>query len=194
MMEFTPDYAADGTRLVGVVRGVRNRWRLKRVLRGASIVVAVGFVLLALSAFALDALRYGETAVVVFRVVAALLVAALAGYFVVLPLLPARAPKDDRVALYLEEHEPSLEGSVLTAIEVSARRGERASSSILSPILAKHLVQNAIARARTVDDGRHVDERDIRFTGALLAGIVGAALLVTVLGPPTLRHGLRLLL
>src|SRR5436309_3537321 len=121
-METTHDFPNDGARLSGVVRGIRNRWRLKRALRGASIVVAAGFILLAASAFALDALRYGETAVTVVRALALLALTGLAVVFVVLPLLPKRMPADRRVALYLEEHEPSLEAAVVTAVEVRERQ------------------------------------------------------------------------
>ena len=42
-MEFTHDFTTDSARLTGVVRGVRNRWRLKRVLRGATIALGAGF-------------------------------------------------------------------------------------------------------------------------------------------------------
>jgi hypothetical protein len=52
-MESTNTFPGDGARLTRVVRGVRNRWRMKRALRGASIVLAVAFVLLAGSAFVL---------------------------------------------------------------------------------------------------------------------------------------------
>jgi len=39
----------ESARLTGVVHRVRDRWRLKRALRGASIVLAVAFVLLAVT-------------------------------------------------------------------------------------------------------------------------------------------------
>src|SRR5256885_15983772 len=96
----------DRARLTGVVHGVRNRWRMKRALRGASIVLAAGFVLLVGSAYALDRLHYGHAAVVATRILVLAVIAILAAIFVVAPLLPKRKPSDRRVALYLEEHAP----------------------------------------------------------------------------------------
>ena len=177
-MESTHDFTSDGARLTDVVRGIRNRWRLKRALRGASIVIAGGFVLLATSAFILDALRYGETAVTVVRTLALLLLAVLAVIFVVLPLLPKRMPADRRVALYLEEHEPSLDAAVVTAVEMQEREGSGRTRSVppavgnhpdrgplpavgqpLSASLVAHLTHSALDRVHKIDDGRHVDER-----------------------------------
>ena len=76
-MESTHPLASDGASLTGVVHGVRDRWRLKRALRGASIVLAAAFVLLAGSAYILDKLYYGHTALVVTRGIV-LLIATLA--------------------------------------------------------------------------------------------------------------------
>ena len=91
----------EGARLTKVVHGVRDRWRLKRALRGASIVLAAAFVLLAGSALILDRMHYGHTAVVVTRIVVLLVIAALAVVLIVPPYLPKRRPSDRRVALYL---------------------------------------------------------------------------------------------
>src|SRR5262245_10744065 len=196
-MEFTHDFTTDSARLTGVVRGVRNRWRLKRVLRGATIALAAGFLALVASAFLLDALRYGETAVVAVRIAVAVIVAALAGFFVVLPLLAVRAPDDKRVALYLEEHEPSLDAAVVTAVELSDKqamaRVEKRGTP-LSPALFKYLLQNALERTRKVDDGAHVDEREVRFAAGGFACVAGVALLTTLFGPSSLRTGFKLML
>src|SRR5690242_20863958 len=94
----------ESARLTGVVHRVRDRWRLKRALRGASIMLAVAFVLLASSAYVLDRFHYGHTALVVARTIVLVVVAILAAILVVAPFLPKRRPSDRRVALYLEEH------------------------------------------------------------------------------------------
>jgi hypothetical protein len=148
------------------VHGVRDRWRLKRALRGVSIVLAVAFVLLAGSAFVLEKLHYGHGPLVIVRGVVLAIVAAMAVVLVVVPLLPVRRPSDRRVALYLEEHAPSLDAAVLTAVELQeldaagakaptaeAVRGRRPVSSTL----LGHLTRTALERVHTIDDGRHVD-------------------------------------
>ena len=40
--------------LLGIIREVRNRWRLKIALRGAAIVLGVGFLVFLATAFAVD--------------------------------------------------------------------------------------------------------------------------------------------
>src|SRR5436190_14558904 len=202
-MESIHPLPTDGARLTGVVHGVRDRWRLKRALRGASTVLAAAFVLLAGSAYILDKLHYGHTAVVVVRGIVLLIVAALAAVFVVLPVLPRRRPSDRRVALYLEEHAPSLDATVLTAVELQELEsaGEKSATPDairarrpVSSTLLTHLTRTALERVHSIDDGRQVDERELHVSSGILAGVVGIALLVTLLGPATLRHGMGLML
>src|SRR5256885_13659844 len=190
----------DRARLTGVVHGVRNRWRMKRALRGASIVLAAAFALLAGSAYLLDRLHYGHTAMVVTRLVVLVTVAILAAILVVAPLLPKRKPSDRRVALYLEEHAPSLDAALLTAVELQEREAKADAGDAIrtrrpvSSTLLTHLTRTALERVHSIDDGRHVDERELHMSAGILAGVIGVALLVTLLGPTTLRHGMGLML
>src|SRR5437764_1453096 len=188
----------DRARLTGVVHGVRNRWRMKRALRGASVVLAAGFVLLAGSAYLLDRLHYGHTAVIVTRIVVLVAIAILAGVFVLAPLLPKRKPSDRRVALYLEEHAPSLDAALLTAVELqeieaaAAKEDDLRARRPVSATLLAHLTRTALERVHTIDDGKHVDERELHISAGILAGVAGIALLITLVGPPVLRHGMGL--
>src|SRR5438067_3376325 len=173
-MESTHPLASDGARLTGVVHGVRNRWRLKRALRGASIVLAAAFVLLAGSAFILDKLHYGHTALLVTRAVLLVVVAVLAAILVGIPLLPKRRPSDRRVALYLDEHAPSLDAAVLTAVELQEREATRAASDAararrpVSSTLMAQLTRTALERVHSIDDGRHVDESELHVSAGIL--------------------------
>jgi hypothetical protein len=97
-------------RLLRTIRSVRRRWRLKRLLRGSVIVVAVGLAVFLLSSWAIDHYRFDAGAVLAARVVTYAVIVGLAAYHLVLPLF-TRAPIE-RVALYLEEHEPSLHAAV----------------------------------------------------------------------------------
>src|SRR5688500_5589977 len=126
--------------LLGIIRQVRNRWRLKIALRGAAIVLGVGFIIFLIAAFAVDQFRYSEGSVLAFRIVSYIALLALTIRFLVLPLLPRVS--DDRVALYLEEHEPSLDAAVLSAVELSGpQQGPRSS---MSPALTRRLVEIAV--------------------------------------------------
>src|SRR5437773_8157179 len=129
-MESAHGISTDRGQLAGVVRGVLTRWRLKRALHGATITVGAGFVVLAAAALAMHLLRYSDASVLVCRALSAVAIVALAVRFVVRPLF--ERPRDEQVALYIEEHEPTLEGTLLTAVDVSGPRGE---AKLLSPAL-----------------------------------------------------------
>src|SRR5688500_8584096 len=179
--------------LLGIIRQVRNRWRLKIALRGAAIVLGVGFIIFLIAAFAVDQFRYSEGSVLAFRIVSYIALLALTIRFLVLPLLPRVS--DDRVALYLEEHEPSLDAAVLSAVELAGEEKEHANArAAMSPALARRLVENAVQRTKAIDNGRRVERLTLfRSTGAL-AGIAIGVLAVLVLGPPFLKHSAKLLL
>src|SRR5262245_49320711 len=93
-------------RVVEILGSVRNRWRLRVAMRGVAIVLAAGVAAFLISAYGLNALRFSATAVWGFRIVAWALMLGLAWRFLYRPL---RSPiSDERVALYFEEHEPTL--------------------------------------------------------------------------------------
>ena len=100
---------------------------------------------------------------------------------------------DQRVALYIEEHEPSLKATVLSAVEES-RRGERGAAADHSPELVRRLIASAVARIRDIDMGRGVEQRSLRRSSGLLLAAGVAAALLFVFGPAYLRHGISALL
>ena len=87
-MESVHGMSSEQSELLGVVRGVRNRYRTKIALRGAAITLATAFALFALSAYAMHALKYSDAVVITARVLTLLIVAAVAVWFIVLPLRP----------------------------------------------------------------------------------------------------------
>ena len=88
------DYTAE---LLGIIAQVRRRWRQKLAMRGALVVVALGFLVFLASASALEAARFSTGAILWSRITLALSVAGLAGWFFVRPLL--RRVTDEQVAL-----------------------------------------------------------------------------------------------
>src|ERR1035437_9524916 len=181
-------FTTDQAQLAGVVSGVRNRWRLKRALRGATITVAVGFIVLAVSAYATRALHYSDPAMWIFRIVSPSAIVACVFRFIVRPV--RATPPAAQVALYIEEHERSLDGAVITAVDVHAS----AAASARSPSLVARLLRSALERMRRVDDGRAVDAGDLQRTSIVFAAVSAATLAIALLGPAVLRHGLGLML
>ncbi len=120
--------AAHRSELVEVIEDVRRRWRRKIAARGAAIVIGGTAAALLLSASSLEALRFAPRAILTFRVLIVLTVVALLVRFVVMPL--RRRVSDGQVAMYLEEHDPTLEAEILSAVEATS-----AQSAAHSPAL-----------------------------------------------------------
>lgn len=177
--------------LVQVIRRVRSRWRLKLVLRGAAIVLGVGLAAFLVSAYGMERAGFSAGAITTFRIATYGVLAVLATLYLVVPLL--RRVSDERVALYLEENEPTLEEALLSALEMKdgILEGER---SDLSPALIERLIETAVARCRSVDGGRRVERRSLSRASGVLSGLAVAALLVFLLGPAYVRHGATALL
>ena len=173
--------------LLDVIRRVRNRWRLRLALRGAVIVLAGTVMALLLSARGLEALRFSSYSIIAFRIGAMGVFAALVAYGLVRPLL--RRVSESQVALYLEECDPSLEAAILSAVEASSD-----ANPAHSPKLVEQLVEQAIEQCRAIDHGRTIERAGVRRHLVTLASVAAAAVLLVMLGPAYLRHGLSALL
>src|SRR6266540_1917110 len=179
-----------GTRsaLLDVIRQVRSRWRYKVALLGTARFLAVTALVLVASGYALESLRFTPGAILAFRVVLALAVLASGAWFIVRPLL--RKVSDEQVALYLEDHEPTLEATIITAIE--ADQAGRAHE--MSPTLVRRLVEAAIERCHEIEEGRRVERTAMRRYATAAAAIAAIALATFTLGPAYLRQALSALL
>ena len=175
--------------LIEIVHRVRNRWRLRLALRGAVIVVAGTLLALLLSASSLEALRFSPAAIISFRVIALLVFAGLVYYGLLRAMM--RRVNDNQVALYLEESDPSLQAAILSAVETS---GLDFSESGPSPRLVERLVEQAIERCRTLEDGLAIERQGLRRHLYTLAGVAALGVLLIVFGPDFFRHGLSALL
>src|SRR6185437_11654127 len=101
--------------------------------------------------------------------------------FIVIPV--RAAPRDAQVALYIEEHEPSLDGAVITAVDVHAS----GAAAARSPVLVGRLLQSALDRMRRIENGRTVDASDLQRTSIIFAAVSAATLGIALFGPATLR-------
>ncbi len=174
--------------LVDVIRQVRRRWRMKLALRGALGVVGISLVVLLLSAYGLESWRFTAGSIIAFRILLGVVVVGLIGYLLVRPLM--RSATDEQVALYLEEHEPSLQAAIISAVEAGRGQGGLA----YSESLVRRLVESAVEKCREIEGGRGVERPHVRRYGATLAMVAVAAILLFVLGPAYLRHALSALL
>ena len=168
-----------------LLRTVRRRWRLRLLLRGlawtAGLTLAVAF----LASAALEPMRFEAQAVTWARILTWGTLLVTAGWTLVRPLL--RRVDDTKVALYLEEHEPSLDHTVVSALDAGGRED-------LSPALAARLREIAVERARRVDFGKRVEQSGLYRMGGALTAVAVVGLTVLLTGPDHLRTGLSALL
>jgi len=157
--------------------------RARQVLHGVSMAALVALGLVLVGSYGLDHFRFSPAAVFLFRSLVVVLPLGLLAWLVVRPLVSAVT--DARVALYLEEHAPALEASLVSAVEYAgAGRGVAP-----SPALVDRLVAEALERCAATDVERQVERPALLRSGGILAGttLVGVALLL--LGPGPLRRG-----
>src|SRR6185295_1140792 len=131
--------------LVAVIHEVRRRWRMKLALRGGAMAAGCLVVALVLSAVMVQWLRFTPESILLFRIVLAVVGAVLVYALLARPVM--RRVIDEQVALYLEEHEPSLEAAIISAVDA-----EHSGLAAQSPALVGKLVQSAVQKCRAIED------------------------------------------
>ena len=185
-MRITERRSENPSDLMEVIHQIRRRWRYKLMLRGAVGVLGLGAAALVFSAWGLESWRFSPASIITFRVLVGLAFASLVGWFIVRPLL--WRVSDEQVALYLEEHEPSLQAEIVSAIEAS--RLAASDNSPHSQVLVRRLIESAVAKCEAIDWGRNVERQPLRRHATTFAVIAVAAIALFTLGPRFLRHGL----
>ena len=178
--------------LVDVIRQVRRRWRTKLLLGGGIIVLGGG--LLALTLGVLGSSGATVQSVVGHRVphrVSRRRSSALVALWLVRPL--RRRVTDLQVALYVEEHEPSLQAAMLSAVDVGATSGEERPRACRRVILDR-MVEQAVERCRSIQGGRDIGRKTIRRRTVVLGALAAVAALLLVVGPEFFRQGASALL
>ena len=174
--------------LSSVIRDVRRRWRLRVALRGLAWVIGAAAVVVLVASFGMEQRGFTPQSILVARVIAYLAIVGVAAVFLLRPLV--RRVPDETVALYLEEHEPSLDASVVSAVEQRTASGGRVPQS---PALAKGVVTTALSRLRAVERGRRVERGELQRGGIILGALAVVVALLLFAGPAFLRHGARAL-
>ena len=170
--------------LIAVIRQVRKRWRTKLAIRGAVGFLVAGVLAIFAMAAALDYFRFSPAAIVWFRIIAAGVLVTAAVWFFARPLL--RRVSDEQVALYLEEHEPTLENTILTAM---AEPGDRDASLAL----VQRMIESAIERLHAIEDGARIEREPLRRFSLAVGAVSLAALIAFTVGPALLRQTLSAL-
>jgi len=185
--EYLRRRSTPATGLPQIIDEVRARWRMKLALRGIAWMAGVSVVLFLMAAYAMEWARFTPASIIGARVLLAAVVIAAAYYFLVRPM--RRRVTDEQVALYLEEHEPSLQATLVSAVEAS-RQGADSESAVL----IRRLIEQALEACASTNAARRVEEEPLRRWGIALAGMALAAVLIVMLGPAFLRNALSAIL
>ena len=175
------------TDLLGIIAEVRRRWRLKLALRGVVRVLAILLAFFLVAAALMQWDRFSPLSIVLARVALAVTVLASVYWFLFRPL--RQRVTDEQVALYLEEHEPSLQATLLSAVE-SSRAGHVPESAAL----VKRVVEQALEVCANLNAAKNVEHRPLQQNGVALGAIAAVALLAVVVGPAFIRHALSAML
>ena len=186
-----PQFTGSRSEVLRVIRHVRNRWRLRVAVRGVSVLIAAALGTFLASSYGLEVFRFSPASIVAFRIVTYIVLIAAGWWLFVRPV--SRRVSDERVALYLEEHEPSLQAALLSAVEES-KKEDRAAALDYSPQIVRRLIDSAVEKVRNADMGRNVEQQQLTRSSGLLAGATVAAVLLLIFGPDYLRHGISALL
>jgi hypothetical protein len=187
MLEYLRHRSTPPTDLLGIIAYVRGRWRMKLAVRGAVTVLFIAVAVFFAAASGLQWARFSGASVIAARVLLGVVLATSIFWFLVRPL--RRRVSDEQVALYLEEHEPTLQATLLSAVEAS-----KAGRDWESTALVRRLIEQAIERCLEVDAARRVERLPIRRYGAALTAVAVAAVLTVAFGPAFLRSALSALL
>ncbi len=177
-------------RLLGIIRRVRNRWRLRVLLRGLAVVLVTALATLVLASWGLDAFQYRPWAVLGLS--GATYSALGYGFyrFLVRPL--GRRVTDEQVALYVQEHS-DIDAALLSAVEFGSS-GQRRDTDDVSPQFVEKLVEQAVNRGRQIDFGKSVETRELRRMSGVLGAASMAVVAVALMNPAFLLDGARRLM
>ncbi len=161
------------------------------MLRSLCVLVGAAVAAVLVAAAGLEQFRFSPASIVTARAATYLAFVLLGWFFLVRPL--ARRVSDQQVALYLEEHERSLQELLVSAVDVGGpshpleRSGESAA-------LLRRVIDEAVERCAQSDLGRELERRSLRRSLGVMTAIAAVAALVLGAGPAYLRHGAMTLL
>ncbi|HSG00905.1 MAG TPA: DUF4175 family protein, partial [Vicinamibacterales bacterium] len=166
--------------LVDVIAKVRKRWRMRQLLTGGVAIVGGGLLAVVLASWGLQYFKFSPASVTTFRVITLALLAGLVVWWGIRPM--RRRVTDVQVALYCEEHDPSLQAAILAAVAAQQ-------STDVPAVIVDRMVEQAIEKAHAIDDGRSVGRTALRRTAAILTALATAAVLTLIIGPEFIRQG-----
>jgi hypothetical protein len=185
-MNDMPTTAGLKAELAAILGRVRRRWRWRRALLGTVWFLGVCAFVVLIAAFTVDAWHFAPEIVGGARIASYLLCACALLYFIAIPVF--QRVTDRRLALYVEEREPSLGMALASAADLEDNTGNANSAA-----LERGLIEQSLVACHEVDDGRRVDAPKLRRNALLVALSIAATVLMVEQAPANLRQAFQLI-
>jgi hypothetical protein len=177
--------AALRAELAAILTRVRRRWRLRRALLGTVWFLGASAIVALIAVTTVDGWRFAPEVVTGARIASYLTIAVALLYFIGIPVF--QRVSDRRLALYMEEREPSLGMALASATELEDNTADGNSAA-----LERGLLEQTLSACHDVDDGRRVDAPKLRRNALLVAASIAVIFLVADLLPANLRYAFEL--
>jgi hypothetical protein len=188
MVMFNPGALQRDPRLGHAIRRVRVRYSFGLLIRGLAAITILGLLGVAISAWALDVFRYSQTAVFTIRALFYAWSLGLAAWFLARPMWSGyRRASDAAIARYVEEHEPSLDAALRSAVEEGSEPG---SNERRSHALQRQVVDDVVTRLEAFDLPNEVDRSSLRRGGLVFGAVLFGAAVFVVLAPAFIRQAI----
>jgi hypothetical protein len=188
MVMFNPGALHRDPRLGHAIRRVRARYSFGLLIRGLAAVTILGLLGVAISAWALGVFRYSQPAVLTIRALFYTWSLGLVAWFLARPLWSGyRRASDAAIARYVEEHEPSLDAALRSAVEGGTDGG---SNEQRSKALHAQVVEQVVTLLEAFDLPNDVDRRSLRTGGAAFGVVLLGAAAFVALAPAFIRQAL----
>ena len=174
-------------RLLGIMRRVRNRWRLRLLLRGLALALIAVLATVLLASWGLDTVRYRPWAVIGLSGLTYAVLAYAFYRFLARPLW--RRVTDEQVALYVQEH-TGADAALVSAVEFGSPE-QRTDNNEVSAQFVEKLVEEAVLRAPEFGFGTSVERSELRRMSGVLGAASMAVVAVALLNPAFLLDGAR---
>jgi hypothetical protein len=188
MVMFNPGALHRDPRLGHAIRRVRARYSFGLLIRGLAAVMILGLLGVAVSAWALGVFRYSQPAVLTIRALFYTWSLGLVAWFLARPLWSGyRRASDAAIARYVEEHEPSLDAALRSAVEGGTDGG---SNEQRSKALHAQVVDQVVTRLEAFDLPNDVERRSLRTGGAAFGTVLVGVVAFVALAPAFIRQAL----
>jgi hypothetical protein len=177
-----PDWSTADEPLHQAVHHARTAWRRRVLLEGAVATIATALGALVALVLLADVVGVTPELLRLLRVLFYATIAIAIGWWLVRPMV--RRVDEARMAMYLEEREPGLGQSVLSAVRAVGEPVERRPS----PALSRRLAVQATGALDRLGQGGALEATRVRTAGVRLVAVVLAAAALLVLGPAPWRE------